>query len=173
MNDMTHEMIPCEFCGDMVTRQLYHQHAIRCQEANRAENIHEDMYYEGNELEGFITRNYQVHRTNVRDFLETHRSPSNESYIQMASYIAHQKQKKPVSIVDINQFSVIVTKEGFLKDDGICPICQNDIKDLGEKGIKLRKLTCLHVFCHTCISKWIEKNNTCPICLQRLYKNSV
>ncbi|MEW5318791.1 MAG: hypothetical protein WDW38_009979 [Sanguina aurantia] len=38
-----------------------------------------------------------------------------------------------------------------------CPICQDGIKD----GVKLQ---CSHVYCEECISEWLERDRTCPMC---------
>ncbi|GAX80347.1 hypothetical protein CEUSTIGMA_g7786.t1 [Chlamydomonas eustigma] len=38
-----------------------------------------------------------------------------------------------------------------------CPICQEYV----SVGIRLK---CSHLFCDDCISQWLEKNRTCPMC---------
>jgi len=42
----------------------------------------------------------------------------------------------------------------------MCTICQEDY----EIGSTLLFLNCIHHFHETCISKWLNKNNTCPNC---------
>ena len=44
----------------------------------------------------------------------------------------------------------------------ICTICRNNIKS--KKALK-----CDHIFCKTCINKWLKKSNNCPNC--RTYIN--
>lgn len=38
-----------------------------------------------------------------------------------------------------------------------CTICLEEIKNKKE-------LKCGHVYCKSCINKWFETNNICPIC---------
>ena len=42
-----------------------------------------------------------------------------------------------------------------------CSICYENIKDK-------RTLKCDHSFCKRCISKWIEKSNSCPCCRTKI-----
>ena len=48
-----------------------------------------------------------------------------------------------------------------------CSICLLDFKEETEKIIK-QKTVCSHEFCKDCLDKWLEINNTCPICRQVL-----
>lgn len=68
-------------------------------------------------------------------------------------------------IQDINRVSTLV--EDFNKkneDDSICVICQDYLKNKE----KIRRLLCFHMFCESCISKWLEKHRNCPICQTKL-----
>ena len=42
-----------------------------------------------------------------------------------------------------------------------CPICYENITDK-------RTLSCKHSFCNFCISKWIDKSNSCPCCRTKI-----
>ena len=44
-------------------------------------------------------------------------------------------------------------------EDG-CPICINGV----EVGTEMRRLRCSHIFCYACIGRWLNENNSCPIC---------
>ena len=44
-------------------------------------------------------------------------------------------------------------------EDG-CPICINGV----EVGTEMRRLQCSHIFCYACIGRWLNENNSCPIC---------
>jgi hypothetical protein len=62
------------------------------------------------------------------------------------------------------------------QDDDICTICQENLKDLYNQDTVLLKMLCNHTFCAPCISKWLEKNVKCPICLaelDKLYENKI
>ncbi|XP_059637675.1 RING-H2 finger protein ATL11-like [Cornus florida] len=55
---------------------------------------------------------------------------------------------------------------------GVCPICLDVMLTETEEDIVV-ETCCLHVFHKGCISRWLSKSNSCPICrldLQLLYK---
>ena len=45
--------------------------------------------------------------------------------------------------------------------DGTCAVCLDDYKR-GDSVVLLTN--CRHVFCGGCIDKWVEQNDTCPLC---------
>ena len=45
-----------------------------------------------------------------------------------------------------------------LNDKSICPICLNTPR------IYFHPNTCFHLFCKSCLTKWIEKKKICPMC---------
>ncbi|PIA64471.1 hypothetical protein AQUCO_00100150v1 [Aquilegia coerulea] len=54
-------------------------------------------------------------------------------------------------------------------DDDVCPICLDDIKE----GDEARTIpSCKHIFHNNCISKWVEKKKTCPLCRLDMNLNS-
>lgn len=164
--------IPCEFCGDLVVSQLYQQHAYRCRGTYNSE-VMDDSYFDNDNIIGsYIRHNYQVHRINIRDFIETHSSPTSDiAFIHQASPSSSSpKTIKTPNIKDINNVSIIVTNIDTVDELCVCPICQTEIHQLSKDGIRIRKLECLHMFCHSCINKWFEKSDTCPIC-NHIFKN--
>ena len=53
----------------------------------------------------------------------------------------------------------------FRGSDEVCPICLVDMfEPSATREIHVRRLTCGHLFCHACISKWIPMNPKCPLC---------
>jgi hypothetical protein len=44
-----------------------------------------------------------------------------------------------------------------IKVDSSCSICLED-------AVKPHELKCQHIFCHDCISAWLQNNRECPIC---------
>jgi E3 ubiquitin-protein ligase RNFT1 len=47
-----------------------------------------------------------------------------------------------------------------------CPICQ----DPPREPLQLR---CGHVFCDTCISEWLERELTCPMCRSAVHQDQL
>jgi len=44
-----------------------------------------------------------------------------------------------------------------------CPICFENLNSLQDNFIrKIKK--CRHIFCNICITTWLEKHKTCPVC---------
>lgn len=51
-----------------------------------------------------------------------------------------------------------------LEEETICPICQNN-------HLEIKRTKCNHDFCEYCISTWLSRKKTCPICLKDLDEN--
>ena len=51
-----------------------------------------------------------------------------------------------------------------LEEETICPICQNN-------HLEIKRTKCNHDFCDYCISTWLSRKKTCPICLKDLDEN--
>jgi len=54
-----------------------------------------------------------------------------------------------------------------LKINKSCSICSEDFND----DTKIFSTICLHIFCYSCIEKWIceEHKNTCPMCRSNFF----
>lgn len=48
----------------------------------------------------------------------------------------------------------------------ICPICFELIDD--NVNLRVRTLSCGHIFHNQCLEEWLNNNNTCPSCRQEL-----
>lgn len=51
------------------------------------------------------------------------------------------------------------SKDDASTDDDICPICYTET-DFAEQTFT----QCGHMFCTTCLRKWLKSSNTCPLC---------
>ena len=51
-----------------------------------------------------------------------------------------------------------------LEEEIMCPICQNN-------HLEIKRTKCNHDFCEDCISTWLSRKKTCPICLKDLDEN--
>lgn len=50
----------------------------------------------------------------------------------------------------------------FATNDGKCPICYMDL------FIPTYIQNCNHSFCYCCLVRWLENNNSCPLCRQQI-----
>lgn len=198
--------IPCEFCGVLVIPQLYTQHAYRCRMVSRSDDMDVDdfdcvMQEDDIFLNSRIRHNHQVHRANVRDFLEVHgasppssansqrsaASPApslsswNDTYmIQYESGLyPPEKPKKPIQDITFTVSYANMKKNDAVGNtsgdaSAICPICQTELADVeATKKDTIRKFAkCLHAFCHTCITRWLETKRTCPMCMSDVYEDA-
>jgi hypothetical protein len=73
-------------------------------------------------------------------------------------------------IRDMNTVSTLITDKSELLKDDICTICQENLGELFENNVKLRKTLCNHIFCEGCITQWLDRNVKCPVCLAELDK---
>lgn len=88
-------------------------------------------------------------------------TPDNEYEWNLA--LADRIGKVDVGIKDIDSISKFVPKPfDERSDDDICSICRDFLG--GEEGLA-RELACTHQFCNECITHWLAKHTTCPLCV--------
>lgn len=57
------------------------------------------------------------------------------------------------------------SKKKKTKKDRQCLICH---RSTAECRLRMRKLSCGHQFCRSCIDRWLETKDTCPYCRQQV-----
>jgi hypothetical protein len=81
-------------------------------------------------------------------------------YICSAITTSGKRCKKRNCIIEddilVSEYCTIHHKMYYMKDN--CSICYNEI--VNEKKLK----NCNHSFCELCVSQWLIKNPTCPMC---------
>jgi len=75
-----------------------------------------------------------------------------------------------IGVKDFNKI-IIPLKYDEIKDNDICNICLDNLKEIlnneEKNAVKINlpvKTTCNHLYCRNCIFKWLSKNKTCPVC---------
>ena len=75
-----------------------------------------------------------------------------------------------IGVKDFNKIIIPLSYEE-LDDNDICNICLDNLKDVlksnTNNGVKINlpvKTTCNHLYCRSCIFKWLSENKTCPVC---------
>jgi|UniRef100_A0A6C0BFX0 hypothetical protein len=157
--------ILCRYCGQSVGELRYNNHLQRCVIfSHYQDGLGDDG--DDNILESYIQSNNQLSPgNNINRFLVEHHSPPIRRYIHQTPRTHTRRVHIPmvqrmcfnIEIgIDIDSVSTVVESNC----DDICSVCYEHFNDLKE----VRMLICGHKFCTTCISKWCEKNTTCPLC---------
>ena len=103
-----------------------------------------------------LTRNYPNNPTLTRA------EPYNEYEFNLMLSNLVGNVEKGIDNLD-NVSKVINSANEFTKNES-CAICQDELQQLYDQNIILRKLTCNHTYCEKCIKTWLEKNVRCPVC---------
>jgi hypothetical protein len=193
-----HDIIPIEnyndhldicFGGDLDDRDDLDEHEDRDEEEDEVQEL--DERDEINSLSNYLTSSRQIPRSsggNLRSFLNEHyhgirrnpnislsrgaspSAPSGLLYFPALSTSYEDSRLDRLGevkgIKNINKISDII-KALDINNDIMCAICQEDI----NKSDKIRRLKCSHLYCDPCISKWMSKNTTCPLCKTEFDKN--
>jgi Ring finger domain len=78
--------------------------------------------------------------------------------------VDHSSKKRPaLASISTVPPGNLKTDADDLSDAGSCCICMCD----PDEGELARIDACDHSFCFTCIEKWAERENTCPLCKHR------
>ena len=150
-----------------------------------------DEHDEINSLSNYLTSSRHIPRSsggNLRSFLNEHyhgidrnrnislsrgASPSTSTGLLYFPALSASFQDSRLDrlgevkgIKNINKISDII-KALDINNDIMCAICQEDI----NKSDKIRRLKCSHLYCDPCISQWLSKNTTCPLCKTEFNKN--
>jgi hypothetical protein len=169
--------ILCQYCGQRVAELRYNNHLHRCVIFSHYQDGDGDDDSDNttdNILESYIQSNNQLSPgTNINRFLVEHHSPPIRRYMQLPrtpSRRVHTPMVQRICFnigngIDIDSVSTVVKS----KCDDICSVCHEHFNDLNE----IRMLICGHKFCTICISKWCEKNTTCPLCKFDLKKKLI
>lgn len=85
----------------------------------------------------------------------------NDVQYEFNLYIADLLGSVDVGVSDINKVSQLLDESSKDHVTCDCHICLEPI-------VKPRKLNCNHVYCDNCITTWLSKNKTCPVCRKDL-----
>lgn len=57
-------------------------------------------------------------------------------------------------------------------NDDKCPICYEALLVVAKEDSIVRTVPCQHMFCDTCIRKWLRSSRKCPVCMTDLDGNA-
>ncbi|KAF5181467.1 hypothetical protein FRX31_028946 [Thalictrum thalictroides] len=91
-------------------------------------------------------------------------SISQQTTTQPAATTTHtfspEFRPRTVALMKKNKETFLGPRVLVLESEDACAICLNDMKE----GEVVRTIGCDHTFHCKCISKWVDKNTTCPLC---------
>lgn len=141
--------ISCQTCNARIYYTDYLEHASSCR-----------LYQLRLEESRRIYRNSQIPAgMNVRSFIREHFQVEPE----------REYEEVVIDRSDVEEYRTVSQKEAehvvepcdtASLIDWACAICLEEL----EKERALGKLGCGHVFCRSCIIRWLGMKNTCPMC---------
>mmetsp|Transcript_23875 Transcript_23875/g.34332 ORF Transcript_23875/g.34332 Transcript_23875/m.34332 type:complete len:322 (-) Transcript_23875:967-1932(-) len=72
----------------------------------------------------------------------------------------NQYGNPPAAKDAVNALPKLKVTESILNSEDGCAVC----KDTFELDQECVQMPCSHMFCESCISPWLERHNTCPVC---------
>ena len=173
-NNEYDNLIPCEYCNEFVSFDEYSAHVSQCYSANSfnlinfIENINNNNGNDnGNDngteqasipivdLNGVSIPLNQIFG-NLINTLNEQQQDNHDNYEYLTN-LGNTMGNVDNGIEDIDKISKKIESLELLK----CPICM-------KKNTEFRKTVCKHIFCEPCLSKWLETNKKCPICMINL-----
>jgi hypothetical protein len=143
----------CCYCHEEVLKSKKREHETTCLFRNIVEE--------------YVTRNNQVKRHHIADFLESHSSPPKHQGLDSKINLIINKIPKQNHIF-IYDFDIQVDKS-----EDVCPICLQKFNEINERKTSIRMLRCNHMFCNRCIQIWLQKKKKCPICNQEFTETEI
>lgn len=74
----------------------------------------------------------------------------------------------PASQSAIDSMPTVKINKRHLRGDSHCPVC----KDRFELGSEAREMPCKHIYHSDCITPWLVRHNSCPVCRHQLPSHS-
>lgn len=130
----------------------------------------------------YFTQNAQISRASLNSFLNDHfhgaGSPPTRPVLwftitttrsQAGSSSSSQSVPRSLGLTEeqMNEvsYSSLDKEELVIEKEDICPICQENLGEVIDKEQKVCILACSHLFCDSCIKKWLNKHKKCPMCM--------
>ena len=196
--DELNNYIPCDLCGEIINIENYERHIAACKAVDIFYQHIKNPFLLGNIILSLQNSpSYNIGNRNglginleiggetifqeiepilkllnpeeaekenselIVDMIEILRNELTYDEYQSNIELGEQIGKVEIGVDDINKVTIEVN-ENF--KDLKCPICQEELNELEKK----RRTICDHIFCSECISEWLSKNKTCPVCNKEL-----
>ncbi len=164
-------LIPCEFCGNSFDKNYFIEHNKSCD--FKYNNSFDSYNYKNknkknkNILEKYISHSYQIKGNSLKKFLKDNEYYDYEDHFEFDFNSDDEISKNINNDIylsnksNLDNFSVL---HNLVETNQECPICLEHF----EENSKVRTTICFHTFCISCINKWFNNNNFCPICKEKI-----
>ena len=157
---MDNPTIPCEICNRDILFNDYIEHVELCRNRSYVLNLLNPM------LNTFLTNNNIINDIDTTNFISIDNLV--DEY-QMNNIISEVIGVVHNGVNDIDLAMVELDDVDIDKSNN-CSICLESFdeilfKQTSNDKVSIIKTKCNHTFCKTCITKWFQENNTCPLCL--------
>lgn len=184
--------IPCEFCNESIEIHKYNRHIEACSAVDRFYHYLKNPYLlVGLNLQNIENSNEENDNNNemiqistgvsnspinlnlslilrrlypdsdnnlISDMIEIIKKEMTYDEYQENLNLGEQIGKVEIGVNDIDTVSKIINRDNF--DNNKCPVCQELLNNIDL----VRETKCQHLFCNDCITQWLSKNKSCPIC---------
>ena len=99
--------------------------------------------------------------TLINDMIEIIQNESTYDEYQNNIELAEEIGKVEVGVDNIENVTSVINNN---IEDVECPICKEPLNSFEI----VRETKCKHLYCNDCITKWLKKNKSCPICNNEL-----
>ena len=180
-NDLN--LIPCEFCNNLVPANEYRQHTSICYGTNFIEELVETVIETTNV---FSESNNETssNLTSVNFSVQTRPRPTyRRRYARRGLALFDPENldsyENNLLLDEFNRETPgLINKHLYyneiydVSEHIMCSICRHTLEELIDE--KIVKTICGHIYCEKCINKWFENSKKCPMCmvdLEDLYKD--
>lgn len=178
--DNNNELVPCDNCNNMIPFDEYVNHANVCTNNNNFVDI---QVHDMNDFTDFINTfanitdqlqlsNNNVSLTNMNIHINNsnyHDTNSNilHYFVNMLPFLINVDSLNREDVENMNNH--IINKESCYtvvsnQNDNTCIIC---LEDGNNSNLTFVKTECGHIYCKTCIDKWLSINDRCPLCMHQ------
>lgn len=183
----SNEIVPCEFCNNMIPFDEYIEHTNICTGNNENDQYVDVQVHDMNDFSNFInafaniTDQFQFSNGVLPTNMNVHVNNSNYNdnnsnilhhFVNMLPLLINMDSLEDTENIDMvhnhilhkeSCYSVVLSDND---DKKTCIICLEEDHESSSNMIFV-KTECGHIYCKTCIDKWLSMNDRCPLCMHQ------
>jgi len=166
------ELIPCEYCDELIEFEEYSQHTIQCNNHILINNMNLTQV---NTIVNTLNNlpDIQNNPQSYEQFVDVIMPLFNNVLIninQQIGNIGNSYEELSQLSEQIGNHEIGISKQELNKKFPILPVLEKQDCAICLETIKkeYRQLSCNHNYCVKCIDEWLSKHKNCPICKKEL-----